>query len=110
MRSRIATKLALIYLSALAGTSALAAECEVAPLSANQIEFLNQNDLEVNKPQGEVPIIQRCDTNDDRMVDIRDIRAISAFRGSPATHRNDPMDWDKNGLSDVYVARGCQRR
>jgi hypothetical protein len=109
MRSRTAINLALLCLSGLAGASALAVECEITPLSDSQTEFLNLNDLVINKPQGDVPIIQRCDTNDDRMVDIRDIRIISSFRGNPATHMNDPMDWDKNGLISGLDARGCQQ-
>jgi hypothetical protein len=109
MRSRVAINLVLLFLSALSSASALAAECEIAPLSPEQQQFLADNQLTVNKPQGDVTIIQRCDTNADKMVDILDIRAISAARGNPATHMNDPMDWDKNGLIDVLDARGCQQ-
>lgn len=58
--------------------------------------------------QGDEPEFLMCDTNDDGVVDITDIRAITAKRNQPAIGPDDPMDWDQNGIIDVRDVRGCQ--
>lgn len=64
--------------------------------------------LEVTVPDGKLPIIQRCDVDDNLSVDINDIRAIAVARNKPSAHPDDPMDWDKNGVINILDARGCQ--
>lgn len=58
--------------------------------------------------RGDEPDFLMCDTNDDGVVDIIDIRAILAKRNQPATGPDDPMDWDQDGVITVVDARGCQ--
>lgn len=57
----------------------------------------------------EEPEVLMCDTNQDALVDIRDIRAIFMMRNQPATGPDDPMDWDQNGIINILDARGCQQ-
>ncbi len=104
MRSRSTLNLALITLTGFASSSALAVGCEP---TAEQAGFLEG--IELNIPEGEVPIIMRCDTNGDEMVDIIDIRAIMLQRNQAAAHPNDPLDWDRNNIINVLDVRGCQR-
>jgi hypothetical protein len=87
--------------------AALAAECGNYPLSQAQMDHLAGQGLDV--PEGNVGVIQRCDTNGDNLVDITDIRAISMKRNQPAAHPDDPMDWDRNSVINVLDARGCQQ-
>jgi hypothetical protein len=65
--------------------------------------------LEITVPDGELPIIQRCDIDGNLSVDINDIRAIAQLRNTPAAHNQDPADWDRNGQINILDARGCQR-
>ncbi len=104
MRSRLSLNLALITLTGFASSSALAVGC--VP-TAEQEGFLAG--IELNIPEGEVPIIMRCDTNGDEMVDIVDIRAIMLQRNQPAAHPDDPLDWDGNNIINILDARGCQQ-
>ena len=99
----------IFVLSALAPMAALAATCGDYPLSDAKLNYLQTQPLEIAIPEGEVPVIQRCDVNEDRVVDINDIRAISMQRNQPALHPDDPMDWDKNMVIDLLDARGCQQ-
>ena len=105
MRSRFTVSLALAALAGVASTSAFAAGCE---LTSEQAGFLAENNVAVEIPLGEVPMIQRCDTDGNGSVDINDIRAISLARNQPAAHPDDPMDYDKNNRIDLLDARGCQ--
>ena len=84
------------------------ASCTDPALTQEQVDYLNSQSLDIALPEGEVPVIQRCDTNDDNAVDINDIRTISYNRNKPSSHPDDPMDWDKNQWIDVRDARGCQ--
>ena len=97
----------VFVLSGLAPIAAHAAACGNYDLSAAQQQFIDTQTVEI--PVGEVPQIQRCDVNEDNVVDIHDIRAISRNRNQPAAHPDDPMDWDKNHVINVRDARGCQR-
>lgn len=85
------------------------ADCAEAPLTDAQEEYLEDNSIVIDVPEGAVTEIRRCDTNEDMVVDINDIRAISRARNQPAAHPDDPMDWDKSNWIDVLDARGCQR-
>ncbi len=109
MIKRFTTQLAILALSGLTPIATLAADCGDFPLTQEQLQYIQEISLPVQVPEGEVPVIQRCDTNDDGMVDITDIRAISLNRNQPAAHPDDPMDWDKNSVINVLDARGCQR-
>lgn len=84
------------------------AACENYDLTDDQLAYLDGQSLEIAIPDGEVPIVQRCDINLDDVVDINDIRAISLARNQPAAHPDDPMDWDKNNYINLLDARGCQ--
>jgi hypothetical protein len=93
----------------LAPLTALSGECGDYPLTQAQLEYLQTQELEIAVPEGDVPVIQRCDIDGNNTVDIYDIRAISNSRNQPAAHPDDPMDWDRNNVIDIYDARGCQR-
>ena len=93
----------------LAPVLATAAECQQPPLSQAQLDYLAGQQIQLTVPDGEVPIVQRCDIDGNNVVDMNDIRAISYARNNPAAHPNDPMDWDKNNVIDILDARGCQR-
>jgi hypothetical protein len=108
MRTYLPAILTLFALSGLTPT-VLMADCETAPLTPAQEDYLAENEIVIEEPVGDVPIIQRCDTNGDMVVDINDIRAIAAARNQPALHPDDPMDWDANSVINIYDARGCQR-
>jgi len=106
MRSRFTVNLAFITLTGFASSSAMAAGCE---LTAEQAGFLAENNIVLEVPAGDVPVIRRCDTNGDSMVDIVDIRAISMKRNQPAAHPDDPMDWDRDSVITLVDARNCQQ-
>jgi hypothetical protein len=109
MHTRLPATLAILVLLGLNPVAALAAECGAYPLTPEQQQYIDVNALAIEIPEGEVPVIQRCDTNLDGAVDIIDIRAISMKRNQPAAHPDDPMDWDKNGTINLLDARGCQQ-
>ena len=89
--------------------AALAAECGDTPLTQAQLDYLESQSLQIATPEGDVPVIQRCDIDGDNTVDINDIRAIAMQRNQPAAHPDDPMDWDRNNVINILDARGCQR-
>ncbi|MDH3379304.1 MAG: hypothetical protein OER87_13650 [Gammaproteobacteria bacterium] len=97
--------LTIFALAGLTPIAALAAGCGDYPLTQAELQLID--DLPVAIPEGDVPVIQRCDTNSDGAVDIYDIRAISLQRNQPAAHPDDPMDLDQNGVINVLDARGC---
>ena len=105
MRTHLPSILTIVLTWGFTSTAAIAASCD--PLTQDEMDLLGN--VVINIPLGEVPIIQRCDTNGDNVVDIRDIRAISQKRNQPAAHPDDPMDWDKNQVINVLDARGCQQ-
>jgi hypothetical protein len=107
MRKRLLVVLGTVIAFGLAPAAALAETCGNYPLTPAQSEALQEARLEVVVPEGNVPAIQRCDTNSDGAVDIFDIRAISMHRNQPAAHPDDPMDWDQNSVISVLDARGC---
>ena len=95
----------MLAIALLAPLTAQAAECGDYPLTQEERDLIGN--LPVAVPEGEVPVIQRCDTNGDGAVNIFDIRQISLNRNQPAAHPDDPMDFDGNGSIDVLDARGC---
>ena len=99
---------AFVFLG-LAPVAVLAQGCGVYPLTQEQINYLDGQQVEIASPDGELPVIQRCDIDGNNAVDINDIRAIAANRNQPAAHPDDPMDWDRNSVINVLDARGCQR-
>lgn len=109
MSTRLPAILMIAIPFGLAPAVAFAAECDAVPLTQTQIDYLASQSLQIATPQGDVPVIQRCDIDSDNIVDINDIRAISAARNQPAAHPDDPMDWDRNNVIDILDARGCQR-
>lgn len=109
MRKSVPAMLLLPVLLGFAPVAALAAACGEFELSDAQLDFVATQGLEITVPDGDTPVIQRCDVNADMVVDINDIRAISMNRNQPAAHPDDPMDWDKNMVINVLDARGCQR-
>jgi hypothetical protein len=111
MRTRLTAIFMTLVPIGLAPTVALAqAACGDynATLTQEQQDYIDA-ELEVTVPDGELPIIQRCDVDDNLSVDINDIRAIAQLRNTPAAHNQDPADWDRNGQIDILDARGCQR-
>lgn len=100
-------KIIVMFAALLPFGPVLAQTCGDYPLTAAQSAALEEARLEVIVPAGEVPFVQRCDIDDNEIIDIKDIRAISLNRNQPASDPDDPMDWDGNGLINVLDARGC---
>ena len=86
---------------------AQAPSCGEYPLTPKQEAALNEAELEVVIPEGQVPFVQRCDIDGNDFVDRNDILLISQHRNQPASDPDDPMDWDRNGVINVLDARGC---
>lgn len=108
MRILLKTAISALAAAVTIPITALAANCE-HQISAEQQAFLDQQNLQIKVPEGELAVIQRCETNGDNVVDINDIRNISLARNQPAGHPDDPMDWDKNNVINLLDARGCQQ-
>jgi hypothetical protein len=72
----------------------------------HQQDFAYQ--LVVAAVTGVAPIL--CDANGDRAVDRRDVDAIFAARGTPATGPDDPRDADGDGTITVLDSRRCTQR
>ncbi len=108
MLARLTVGFAILALLGLIPITVLAEDCGDYPLTQEQQQFIDEMPLPIQIPEGDVPVIQRCDTNADEVVDIKDIRAIGLNRNQAAAHPDDPMDLDKNGVINVFDARGCQ--
>jgi len=93
--------------ASLAPVTALAQACGNYPLTPAQSDALQKARLEVVVPEGEVPFVQRCDIDENSVIDMLDIRQIIQHRNQPATDPDDPMDRDGNGVVNVLDARGC---
>ena len=92
----------------LAGLAPVAAQtCGDYPLTPKQADALNDVELEIVIPEGEVPFVQRCDIDGNEIIDRLDILEISRSRNQPASDPDDPRDWNENGVIDVLDARGC---
>jgi hypothetical protein len=51
-----------------------------------------------------------CDVDGDHLIDLSDIRSITAARNTPAAGVDDPRDTDGNGIITVNDARACVLR
>jgi hypothetical protein len=91
----------------LAPVMALAQSCGNYPLTPAQSDALQKAKLDVVVPEGEVPFVQRCDIDENGVIDMLDIRQIIDHRNQPASDPDDPKDWDGNGVINVLDARGC---
>lgn len=109
MRTRLPAIFLVLAPFGLAPFVATAQECQAPNLTQAQLDYLATQQVQLKVPVGQVPVIQRCDIDRNNVVDINDIRAISAARNQPAAHPDDPMDWNKDNMIDVLDARGCQR-
>ena len=58
-------------------------------------------------PEGEVPLIQRCDVDGNDIVDNNDLFIIREHRGEVPAHPDDPMDWDGNHVIHGRDVGGC---
>jgi uncharacterized protein (TIGR03382 family) len=61
-------------------------------------------------PAAAPPTTLVCDANGDGSVDRRDLDAIFAARGQPATGPDDPRDADDDGVITVLDSRRCALR
>lgn len=80
MRNGIPALLMILIPLGIAPIPAIAAGCADYPLSQAQLDYVRTLDVAI--PDGEVPIVQRCDANGDMVVDINDIRAITMNRNN----------------------------
>ena len=106
MRKRLLVMLVTIIPFGLTPISALAEGCGDYPLTQKQSDYLQTQNLEIAIPEGEVPLIQRCDVDGNNVVDNNDLFAIRAHRGQPS-EPDDPMDWDGNGIIHGRDVGGC---
>jgi hypothetical protein len=86
---------------------ALAAGCGDYPLSQAQSDYLQSQITDIAIPTGNVPFVQRCDVDDNSIIDRRDLDLIRAARGEAAAHPDDPRDWDGNGIIHGRDVGGC---
>ncbi len=93
--------------ASLAPVTALAQTCGNYPLTPAQSKALEEARLEVVVPEGEVPFVQRCDIDENSVIDMLDIRQIIKHRNRKASDPDDPMDRNGNGVVNVLDARGC---
>ena len=91
----------------LAPIAALAEGCGDYPLTDKQIEYIEEQELDITIPVGEVPVIIRCDVDGNNVIDSADLAIIRKHRGQPAAHPDDPMDWDGNGVINGRDVGGC---
>ena len=110
MHTRLSAMLMTLVAIGFAPTMVLAQACGDynATLTDEQQAYIAAQ-LQITVPDGELPIIQRCDVDGNLSVDINDIRAIAGLRNTPAAHNQDPADWDRNGQINILDARGCQQ-
>ena len=107
MRTRIPAMLMICLPLGLAPMTALAASCGDYPLTAEQQSYLSAQSLDNAIPEGEVPLIQRCDVDGNNVINNDDLKIIRAHRGLAPTHPDDPMDWDGNGVIHGRDVGGC---
>ncbi len=103
----ISAAFAVFAFAGLAPVTALAQTCGNYPLTPAQSDALQEAKLDVVVPEGEVPFVQRCDIDENSVIDMLDIRQIIQHRNQPATDPDDPMDWNQDGEISVLDARGC---
>ncbi len=107
MHSRPSIILAALLPAALSPAASLAATCGDLPLTPEQAAYLQVEVPDFKIPEGEVPFVQRCDVDGNFIVDRRDLALIRQHRGEPASHPDDPKDWDGNGIIHGRDVGGC---
>jgi len=107
MPTRLQAMLMISIPLGLAPMTVLAATCGDYPLTVEQISYLDTQSLDIAVPEGEVPVIQRCDVDGNGVINNDDLSIIRAHRGQPAAHPDDPMDWDGNGVIHGRDVGGC---
>jgi hypothetical protein len=107
MRKRLLVVFGTVIAFGLAPAAALAEGCGDYPLTQAQSEYLQQQQLDIAIPEGNVPFVQRCDVDGNNVIDNADIAIIKEHRGQPAVHPDDPMDWDGNGVIHGRDVGGC---
>jgi len=100
-------KIIVMFAALLPFGPVLAETCGNYPLTPAQSDALQKARLDVVVPEGEAPFVQRCDIDENGIIDRMDIRQISKNRNRPASDPDDPMDWDRNGVVNALDARGC---
>ena len=106
MLIRLPITLTIFTLLGLAPIAALAA-CGNYPLTQAQQDLLVEDALPIKIPEGEVPMIIRCDVDGNKVINNDDLVLIRAHRGQKSAHPDDPMDWDGNGVIHGRDVGGC---
>ena len=106
MNIRLPVILTFFTLLGLSPISAIAA-CGNYPLTQAQQDLLESEALPIKIPEGEVPVIIRCDVDGNKVINNDDLVLIRAHRGDKAAHPDDPMDWDGNGIIHGRDVGGC---
>lgn len=107
MRNRLPVTLSALIPLGLASTVALADACGDYPLTEAQAIYLGAEVPDIAVPEGTVPFVQRCDVDGNGVIDNDDLFIIREYRGQPAAHPDDPMDWDKDGVIHGRDVGGC---
>jgi len=107
MFTRIRATFTVFLMAGVIPVTVLAQSCGDYPLTPAQSDALEKARLDVVVPEGEVPFVQRCDIDENSVIDMLDIRQIVNHRNQPASDPDDPRDWDGNGVINVLDARGC---
>jgi len=106
--TKFRTALPLFCISlGVAPVGAMADACSDYPLSPEQASYLETESLDVAVPEGEVPVVQRCDVDGNNVINNDDLFIIRSHRGEPAAHPDDPMDWDGDGVIHGRDVGGC---
>jgi hypothetical protein len=85
----------------------LAESCGDYPLTQEQSSYLAMQSLDIAIPEGEVPLITRCDVDGNNVVDNNDLFIIREHRGEVPVHPDDPMDWDGDHIIHGRDVGGC---
>lgn len=107
MRRRPLVTLVAVSSFGLASPLVLAQTCGDYPLTESQAAYLQTEVPDIEVPEGSVPFVQRCDVDNNGVIDNNDLFAIREKRGQPAAHPDDPMDWDGNGVIHGRDVGGC---
>lgn len=85
----------------------LAENCGEYPLTQAQVDALQDAQLDIEVPSGEIPFVQRCDVDENSIIDWKDLWKIRKHRGQLASSPDDPKDWDGDGKIRKRDLRGC---
>ncbi len=106
MRTRINSMLTAFVLSGLAPIALFAQE-GCGTYDGEQAAYLADQGLAIEEPVGKVTIIQRCDVDGNGVINNDDLFIIRAHRGELASHPDDPMDWNGDGVIHGRDVGGC---